>query len=178
MIGVSKKYFSKNLKPIVVVIMNVSGIFTLLARRTHEFSLKFHYNRFATSIGKRDAEYTHECRPTRAYTTKYLFDSVPQGHIDCVRSSLDAYIKFARILKMSRKSCHATSRIAEENRPKIYSNSRRIYIPTLIRHQKNVSDYTTYSCRFKINVYFNGSSPYFYVITSKAYFYFPRIVII
>lgn len=48
--SVSRKYFSKNLKPIDIVIMNVSEISTFLARQTHEFSLKFRYNRFTTSI--------------------------------------------------------------------------------------------------------------------------------
>lgn len=70
----------------------MSAEFSLTPRLwTHEFSSKFRYNRFATSIETRSAHAWVRTSTQRAtHRQKYLFDSVPQGRIDYVRSSLGA----------------------------------------------------------------------------------------
>lgn len=96
LVRASRKYFSKNTKSVDVVIMNVSGIFSHSSLvRTHEFSLKFRYNRFATPIGAGSAHASVHIHATCIHTPKYLFDFVPQGCIDYVRSSLVATLNFS-----------------------------------------------------------------------------------
>lgn len=96
LVRASRKYFSKNVKSVDVVIMNVSGIFSHSSLvRTHEFSLKFRYNRFATPIGAGSAHASVHIHATCTHMPKYLFDFVPQGRIDYVRSSLVATLNFS-----------------------------------------------------------------------------------
>lgn len=102
----------------------MSAEFSLTPRlRTHEFSSKFRYNRFATSIGTRSAHAWVHIYATRTDRQKYLFDSVPQGRIDYVRSSLGATLNLPlfEILSYTTLGDKTQGGIGEKSDEKIYS---------------------------------------------------------
>lgn len=130
--------------------MNVSGIFSHSSLvRTHEFSSKFRYNWFATSIETRGAHAWMHSYATCIHMQKYLFESVPQGRIDYIRSSLGATLNFLVFEILALYSGSAMERTAFNIREKSDKNlfqSQHNTPPTpwlsiQKKEKKRVSDY-------------------------------------